>query len=236
MAGFKLDSKQRKFKSTWYANVLGTSFLVAIIIDLYYINLYHAWGVHMLFKIFGSFQGLTRLYMTVVHRRPIDTPSEGAALDRQALSRFCPICKINVPSKDHHCWFLSTCISKVTNHGDFCIFIFWAFIGSLYTLIFHLAGNAGAVVADSTWMVLMLPGGILATILGYISFSQLISLVRLYAYLAGGMFCFLLNINYLYEHCERRQKFWIFQQDFKSWVKILLCPWVAVGEPVKKNL
>lgn len=31
--------------------------------------------------------------------------------------KYCSLCKINIVEKDHHCWFLSCCISKKFNHA-----------------------------------------------------------------------------------------------------------------------
>jgi len=240
MAAFSLDSKpqRRKFKSTWYANILGTSTLIALALDLFYVNLYQAWGRHMFFKTFGTIQGLTRMYMVVVKRRPVDTPNEHdkTGFNAKSVCRYCPICQINVENKDHHCWFLSTCISKTTNHGDFVIFLMWCAIGTAYTIIFHCSTQALELVSESTWLVLMLPGGIYATLLGYISLGQLLSLVRMYAHIAGGLFSLIITLNYYKEHMKGQQRYRIFQQSYLQWVKVLSLPWLEVKISPRKDV
>lgn len=141
--------------------------------------------------------------------------SHGDVIKRvSSRHRYCPICQISVIDKDHHCWFLSTCISRSLNHADFFFFLTWLSAALLYTIVLHLRVSAVQVYQEAGLLVMFLPGGLFYLALGWIKLSSFLKMVRLYGMTGCFLFSAFVQLQYygtdttcLYKQPERIREF-----------------------------
>ena len=214
---YKSGSKVSKFKSTIYANILATSASIYIGLDLITTNWIESPLQHTGLKLFITLQVLIRLIQTVYTHRPSEKQetaeniqeniytekisSSSGDISRKVSSRhrYCPICQISVLDKDHHCWFLSTCISKTVgsgNHADFFFFLTWLSAALLYTIAVHLRISATEVYHEAGPIVLLLPGGLVYVVFGWLQISSFLKMVRIYGMTACFLFTVFIQLQY----------------------------------------
>jgi len=150
--------------------------------------------------------------------------------------RYCPICQISVLDKDHHCWFLSTCISRSLNHADFFFFLTWLSAALLYTIVVHLRVSAVQVYQEAGLLVMFLPGGLFYLALGWIKLSSFLKMVRIYGMTGCFLFSVFVQLQYYSEHLKGRQIFALFQQSGLQFFKILVIPTAQPVPNVRKNV
>merc|ERR1712142_462674 len=190
----------------------------------FHLHFFATFPIDFFFKLYVFFQMFIRFIRCIYFNRPVNTilpnkDKHGSVIYNPA--KWCNLCKINVIEKDHHCWFLSTCISKKTNHTDFMLFLFWSLVGCLYTIPIRKIYSIGK---NGTVLSLFLPGGIVTTLLGWISFRQLYSLFEFYFFTAATLFCIVMIGNYYQSHKYEDNKFLIFQQTWVDGLSTIFIP------------
>ena len=79
----------------------------------------------------------------------------------------CPICNKCVLKRDHHCFITGVCVGY-NNLRHFIVFLFWAFIGTLFALIHALVYAYYDVFPHASYADLIFPLAIARAALGYI--------------------------------------------------------------------
>ena len=208
---------KRRYKTL---QLLGQTFFICLFVDYFYNRLQNS-SVFSYWSTCLIIQWFTRLFKVKVWNSV-----KGNLSYKSAEMKYCPVCEMNIPEKDHHCWFLGCCISKKLNHTDFFLWLLWTSIACFSMLEFTVVSEI--VRQSGSKVFYFLPGGFFWFILGYLELSVFLVLFRFYIYCAVVLFTVYMALAYFVEQKKGMQKYAIFS-DYKSFIyrtsgKLLLLP------------
>lgn len=208
----------------------------------------------MIFRITVFMQSLIRFVRCVYTNRPknaempinnLDIIDSGSDIEDEKLTntltsrnikkslkkyiRYCPICKINIIEKDHHCWFLSTCIAKNDNHTDFYLWAVWTLIGLTYSIFAHTIQDVSSLGAENKlkYVQAILPIGMFSVLFQWMKITDFLKLLRFYCYLGATVFYAFITLNYYNDHKNKGNKFRIFDQEVPMILICIINPFMA---------